>query len=115
MYHFYDKSKINDEHGEKPEISYTFLFGENSISLFNIYIDKEHYEIYEQYSQYSNAELSLNNVHLIEGEYCYYNYNLNKKIINNLSGLKCVTNTYNLETDNLLFFVTNDNQVKYYL
>lgn len=117
MYHFYDKykSKIYDSHGEKPEISYTFLFGENSISIFNLFIDTEHYETYKIYSKFTNTELGLSNVPLIEGEYCHCKYSLSKKTLNKLSNLKCVTNTNSLDKENLLFFATKDNQLKYYL
>jgi hypothetical protein len=115
MYHFYDKSKRNDDYGEKPDISYTFLFGENSISLFNFYIDKTSYETYKVYSKFTDRESNLSNVSLIEGEYCYYNYKINKKVLSKLSNLNCVTNTNGMEKYNLIFFITNNNQLKYYL
>jgi hypothetical protein len=111
MYHLYDISKEPSKHGELPEHSHTLLFGENNISVFTLSIDGVNYELYEKYDKFN---LNGTTVELLEGEYYHCNYKIEEKELSELKGLKCVSNTHGLGTENLLFFATN-NKIKYYL
>jgi hypothetical protein len=74
-------------------------------------VDDVNYELYKKYNKFN---LSGTTVALLEGEYCHCNYKIEKKELKELKGLKCVSNTHGLGTENLLFFATND-KIKYYL